>query len=385
MASVHKYSPGRSKYFFGKYRDSDGRVRCRSTKQKDRSKALAVVLEWERAAEMARAGVLTEAQCRRVIGEILERTTGETLRHVTAREFLDNWLKGKELAKSEGTHLRYENSVKFFYASLGARADKPLNAIAPRDLEKFRDSELKAGKAQSTVSVDLKTLRSAFNNALRQGLITLNPVSAIELPKDVRHERDTFSGDQIRGLFKAAGPEWRTAIMFGYYVAARLSDAVTMQFQHMDFPARVMRYRHSKTNRMVECPMHPDLEDYLLSLPVKNRDPNTELTPSLACRPVGGRSGLSREFKDIMAAAGVADGRIEGKGGRGRAFSRLSFHALRHSFVTHLAAAGIAREIRMKLSGHTNENVHDKYTRLQLDPMREAVSKLSSVTKAKQS
>ena len=63
---------------------------------------------------------------------------------------------------------------------------------------------------------------------------------------------------------------------------------------------------------------------------------------------------------------------------KGRAFCTLTFHSLRHSFVTHLANAGVADELRMKLTGHTNSTVHARYTKIQLDPLKAAIAKLPS-------
>lgn len=178
MVSLHRHSSGRSPFFFAKFRGADGQVVIKSTKQTDRSLAMTVALELERASGVARQGQATETQFRKVLAELLEKTTSETLRCPTLKEFLDGWLKGKELAKSEGTHIRYGGTVKLFPSGLGQRVNVSVANISARDMERFRDAQLKAGKAKSSVNVDLKTLRTAFNTAWRQGLIPNNPVGA---------------------------------------------------------------------------------------------------------------------------------------------------------------------------------------------------------------
>src|SRR5436309_400906 len=111
MASLHRHSSGRSPFFFAKFRGADGRIVVKSTKQTDRSKAQTVALELERAAGTARQGHANETQFRKVLSELLEKTSGETLRCPTVKAYFDGWLKGKELAKSEGTHIRYGGTV----------------------------------------------------------------------------------------------------------------------------------------------------------------------------------------------------------------------------------------------------------------------------------
>jgi len=56
----------------------------RSTKQEDKDKAWKVCLDWADAERKAGQGLLTEAQARRVISEIVERTAGEPLHFYTA-------------------------------------------------------------------------------------------------------------------------------------------------------------------------------------------------------------------------------------------------------------------------------------------------------------
>jgi integrase len=333
---------------------------------------------------MGRAGILTEAQCRKVLGELLEKVTGENLHTSTTRQFLTDWLEGKVRAKAEGTSLRYGNTVKLFLDGLGRRASLSISAVAPRDIERFRDAQLAVGKAPSTVNVDLKTLRSAFNLARRQGHITTNPVDAIELPDEQRHGRSAFTADQIKALVGAAEGEWKTAIRLGRYTGCRIGDAVSMTWENikLDGDVRTITYAQGKTGRTIVVPIHPDLESHLLAL--AGDDPTAPLTPTLAKMEVGGRTGLSRQFKDIMTRARIDDGRIEperedGQTTKGRAFSKLSFHSLRHAFVSDLANAGVTEELRMKLSGHTTESSHQLYTKLQLRTLADAINKLPSL------
>ena len=84
--------------------------------------------------------VLTEAISRDVIGGILERTTGETLRQSTVREFCDEWLRGKAHTRQERTAERYQTSIDRFKELLGNKADRPIAAVTPRDCQKFYDT-----------------------------------------------------------------------------------------------------------------------------------------------------------------------------------------------------------------------------------------------------
>jgi hypothetical protein len=56
-----------------------GNPNSSAQKKADKKAALEVLLGWQRAASLASEGKLTETRCRQIIGEILERTTGENI------------------------------------------------------------------------------------------------------------------------------------------------------------------------------------------------------------------------------------------------------------------------------------------------------------------
>jgi site-specific recombinase XerD len=48
--------------------------------------------------------------------------------------------------------------------------------------------------------------------------------------------------------------------------------------------------------------------------------------------------------------------------GSERVFRSLSFHSLRHSFVTQLSVAGVGIEVRRELAGHSSDAMSLGYT-----------------------
>ena len=375
MASIHRRPD--SKYWHAAWRAADGRLVLRSTKQTDRKKALTFALDCERAEKLAQAGTLTEAQARQILNGILERTaTGENLRSPSVKDYLREWLDGKEASKSAGTAARYGKVVADFLAHMGERAHKPLSSVTPRQVEAFITKRIKAGCSPSTVNVDGKILRTAFNKARRQGLLSTNPAEAVELPARAPVERGTFAPGEVKMLVDAAEGEWKTLILLGYYTAARLSDCCGMEWDSVELAKAVWTYKQGKTGKEIVLPIHPALEVHLSQL--ANVDTaQKHVMPHLASLGPGGRHGLSESFKGIVRKAGLDLQTVQGGGVR--MISRRTFHALRHSFTSALANAGVAPELRMKLTGHTTEAVHRGYTHHELQTLRAAVAKLPDV------
>lgn len=392
MPTLTKDSRGRSPYWVCCYTAADGRRLKKSTKQTDRTKGLEVCLALERAEGMAKRGTLTEMRARELIGEVLERTTGDFLPFYTTEAWFRDWLHGKKVSKAAGTHTKYSHMVEAFLAHLGGRAKLNIAAIAPKDIAGFRDAQIASGKSPATVRYLVRKLGIPFNAARRQGIITHNPAEAVETSamtgKDGNGEttREAFSPEQVEALMNAAiarehgrpvfeaGEDWRGAILFAYFTGARLQDVANMPWSAIDLPAKVITYRAKKTGKIVAVPIHPALESHLLEIPAPNAG-NALVFPKLAGHHTSGRNGLSMTFSRIMARARIQGEVIHApkKGEKGRTVRTLSFHSLRHSFNSAMANAGISQEIRMKLTGHASEKMNTVYTHLELEPLRAAI------------
>jgi integrase len=325
--------------------------------------------------QQAHRGTLSEQTARDYVNRVLKASgAGSVIAGETVREFFKNWMAGKEIGAARDTFLRYRSTVDLFLAALGKRADVQLSAIGARDFERFRDSRLKEVGA-STVSDDLKILRSAFNRARRQGTIHANPCEAVDIPKSEAQAREPFTASEVAALVEAAPKEWKTVILLGFYAGLRLGDAVRLTWDAVDFDRGLLTFRAQKTKRMESLPIHKVLSAHLNKIA---GDKGGAISPGLAKLSIPGRSGLSRQFLDIVNAAGL--GAVEGEklAGKRRRFTAKSFHSLRHGFVSAMANQGVSKELRMKLAGHTSEDVASGYTHHEAKILRAAIGSIPS-------
>jgi integrase len=375
MASVFKRP--RSKFWHAGWRGTDGKFQLRSTKQIDRTKALTIALEWERVDKKIGKGEVVENQIRQVINDLLEKVGESTCDVPTIRQWFTDWQAEKEASRSEKTAERYKSVVDEFLAHLGNRADKLLTVLMPRDIQGYVAKRQKEGLSSTTVNLDAKILRTALNRARRQGVIQTNPAEAVDLPERRSVERGTFTPAEIKMLLdECRGTEWETLILFGYYTSARLGDSTKMLWDKMNLTDGTMEFFEGKNQKWITLPMHPELQRHLLKLAGIDK-PQKHITPKMAELGPGGRHGLSEGFKRIVVKAGLDLQTVEGSGVRN--ISKRTFHALRHSFTSALANAGVAPELRMKLTGHKSAAVHKGYTHLELETLRKAIGKLPSL------
>lgn len=349
----------------------DGRQLKKSTKTTDRGQAMQIALELEGVETKARAGSLTTMQLRKVLSDVSEKITGDSLSTPSVEEYLSDWLKGIEARNSAATRERYGNTVRLFLANSNGKAKRPVTSVMPKDVEDFLTWRLNAGAAPKTAIVDLKTLNTAFRRAEAFGIILKNPVAAIRPPKEDSSERDVFTHEEVQKLIAAAPSlDWETLILLGYFVGARLRDCVQMKWDNV-FPEQgVIIYHQQKTGKKVVVPMHYHVIEHLQH---KIAFGTTGfLCPKLAAKGPGGKHGLSEGFKRIVVKAGLDPMIVQGKGLR--KFTRRTFHSLRHSFNSALANAGVSDEIRMKLTGHKSKEMNTRYTHLQIETLKSAVT-----------
>jgi integrase len=227
------------------------------------------------------------------------------------------------------------------------------------------------GSAPKTAIIDLKTLKVAFRRAENYGIILKSPVGAVQLPREDCSERSVFTQDEIQKLLNAAPSiDWQTLILLGFFLGARLRDCVQMKWENVYPDKGLISYVQRKTGKVVVVPMHFHLIEHIAFLTKTATD--EYLCPSLAAKGPGGKHGLSESFKRIMRKAKIDTQTVKGKGSRN--FSRRTFHSLRHSFNSELANAGVAEEIRMKLTGHSSRVINARYTHLELDALKRAIS-----------
>jgi integrase len=377
MASVHKDPRGKSPFWYCAYRLPNGKRVFRSTKQRDRKAAEEFCRKLEYASHESKAGRLTEVRARALISEIVEHASGEPLRFYTTEDWLRDWLKGKQAAKSEGTFLKYAHSIEGFLASLGGRAKHNINQITPRDIQRWRDAQIAEGKHRSTCNFAVKHLRMPFNVARRQGLITHNPAEAVEmLPVNGEPARQPFTPEQVRAILKAAQGDWRGAIMVAFYTGARLQDVADMRWESVDLQNKWISFRAGKTQERIKLPMHEELHEFLLELPAPDTG-KAFLFPALAGKRSGGKSGLSMAFSRIMERARVR-GEVarERKGEKGRTVNTLTFHSFRHTLTSIMANAGVPVEVRQKFTGHASAEMNQHYTHHEIATLRSAIEKL---------
>jgi integrase len=392
MPSIHR-QPGRPFWFcaftlFDPETHTSKRV-FRSTKTREKKQALEVCRAWHKAALLARKGKLSADAAREVIArgvsDVFTAANVESLPSASVKLWCDTWLQAKSIEAEPSTHARYARIIERFIDCIGAKANRDLSTLQANDIARFRDREAKE-LSRATANLSLKVLRVCFGEAVRQGLLALNP--AVRVPILKSHDksaRRAFTLPEIKRILKACGDdaEWRGLVLFGLYLGQRLGDLAKLTWRAVNFETGEIAFTTRKTGRRIVLPLVQPLSDYLASLPASD-NPNAYIFPRAASATRTGT--LSNQFRDILVAAGLVEPRGHEATKRGRSQARetseISFHSLRHSAVTMLKASGLSDVFAREIVGHDSAAISRQYTHLSTDDLRSAMQRLPDVTNA---
>ncbi len=144
------------------------------------------------------------------------------------------------------------------------------------------------------------------------------------------------------------------AIRLLLFTGARLSEVLTVRWEHVDIEGQCLRLPDSKTGAKIIYLSPPALE--VLS-GLERQDGNPYVI-------AGGKPGrhlvnLQKPWRRIRAKSGLDDVRI---------------HDLRHSFASMAVAGGLSLPVIGALLGHTQPATTQRYAHLAADPLKQAAN-----------
>ncbi|MGZ4197258.1 MAG: tyrosine-type recombinase/integrase [Solirubrobacteraceae bacterium] len=318
-----------------------------------------------------RADGLTKAQAERALRRMRELDTPRVApgaERVTmeqaGREFCQRLeLKGRRKSHRLTVASDVRNHIAPFFAS------KTLDRIRPSDIERYVAAKRKT-LAVKTIRNHVNTMHSIFDLGLRKGWCQTNPVKLADRPtvKKTETRIQFLEQPELEQLLAAPYPDdafgrieptlYLTAAMTGL----RQGELLGLRWRDVDFDARKIRVvspyvrgefgdpKSAGSGRSV--PMADRVAVALGEL--RERSYYAHDRDLVFCHPETGkpldRSKLVRRFKQAIDRAGV---------------HRVTFHELRHTFGTRMAAAGTPMRTLQHWMGHADSKTTQIYAHYQ--------------------
>ncbi|MBI1339275.1 tyrosine recombinase [bacterium] len=255
-----------------------------------------------------------------------------------------------------------------------ATLDRRLCDAGEDDIARYLGDLVDRGLSDATAARRLAALRRFFRHQMQEGLRDTDPTSRITGPGVRRAPPDVLSRDEVRRLIEAAdevdpaGLRLRCLVELLYGAGLRASEACDLPLSALPDPGGSVLTIRGKGGKdriaPLGAPARRALEAWLAvrgeHLPegTARKQADRYVFPS---RGAGGRltrRRLAQMLDDLAARAGLPPGKV-------------SPHALRHAFATHLLSGGADLRAVQLLLGHADISTTQIYTQVMIDELRD--------------
>ena len=261
-------------------------------------------------------------------------------------------------------HLR-RHLVPFF-------GERPIDKIEPAQVAQYLKRKRSDGLSSKTVQNHLNFLHGVFAFAIKRGWAQSNPVAYVDRPKKNRspHQRVRFlQPAELDKLIDAVPEDTLGGVERALYLAAALTglrqgELLALKWLDIDWQVGRVRVADNFTRGQMDTPkshegrsvpMAARLARELEDLRRRSRFPADR--DLVFCHPDTGHvldpSKMRKRFKDALAEAGVHE---------------ITFHELRHTFGTQMAAAGAPLRAIQEWMGHADAKTTEIYRHYAPDP-----------------
>ncbi|MCY3857883.1 MAG: site-specific tyrosine recombinase XerD [Gammaproteobacteria bacterium] len=258
---------------------------------------------------------------------------------------------------SSNTVKCYRQDLQAFEQWLGKR----IRDCTREDLQAYLAEHVVHGKASSSRSRFLSSVRGFFNHAVEKGLLSDNPIANVENPKLAKNLPDYLSESEVEALLNAPQPqesavEWRDRAMLEvlYATGLRVTELIELKRESINLNQGVVRVI-GKGNKERIVPLGEEALTWVTSYTKNARPKLLSNVPTDVLFPSKRGQLMTRQ------TFWYAIRRYAERAGIDR---HLSPHTLRHAFATHLLNHGAdLRAVQMML-GHASLSTTQIYTRV---------------------
>lgn len=261
-----------------------------------------------------------------------------------------------------------------FLQGADIKKDDVVIHVEPETIRSYLTHLYRKNIKRITVNRKVSSLRSFYKYLLRTGKIDSNPAEMVQSPKTEKYMPTFLSVDETFQLLNSPGDNSildmrdKSILELFYSSGLRLSELAGLNLTDFDFGQALVKLRgKGKKERIVPVgkPALKAVEEYIGKSAEIRKKCNKDIFKTPLFLNVRGERITTRSIARIVDERTV-------KSGIGR---KISPHALRHSFATHLLNAGADLRSIQELLGHESLSTTQKYTAVNINRMMEVYDK----------
>lgn len=263
-----------------------------------------------------------------------------------------------ERGLAKATQTSYQQDLITFSAWLAARKRRTF----PEEFSTIQSflKEQNATKAPASVSRMISALRKLYRFLLREGAISVDPMTKIDTPKRAQHLPATLSSQEVDALMakpdtdKPLGLRDRAIFELMYATGLRVSEVVDLRLDQLHLAMNLLQVT-GKGDKERLVPISPQatqwVDRYLQEARPKllKRVQPKNVFVNFHGGPMT-RQGIWKNLKAYIASIGIE--------------KDVTPHTLRHSFATRLLENGADLRVVQELLGHSDISTTQIYTHL---------------------
>jgi integrase len=285
--------------------------------------------------------------------------------HLSVAQYMESWLSGKTIARRPSTVRNYRRYMDLYI--LPAIGGMKLQAVLPAHIRQLYIRMQSEGKGARTIQLVHVTLHCAFSQAVKEGLVSYNPMDAVERPRVETKRFNILTEDQAR-MFTAAieGHPLQALFYLAITTSMRKGEILGLMWSDVDWEKSTLRVERQlqplsfEGGALVPTKTKSGRRNIIVAdgalAQLKAHREKQALQKALAgdrwkehgmifTTSIGtyiDQTKVSRAFKQMLQEAGLPD---------------IRFHDLRHTSLSILLENGIPVNTVQSRAGHSKASV----------------------------
>lgn len=228
----------------------------------------------------------------------------------------------------------------------------------------------KEGRASSTVSRTLASLRSYYLFMMQNGVVKSNPTSNLEAPHVEKKIPKILSGEEVELLLEQPkncdnkGIRDKAMLELLYATGIRVSELINLDVSDVNVPMSFVRCKGGKKERIIPMGHQAKdaLENYINNVRKYMVKDENETALFVNCSGARlSRQGFWKLIKYYQHIAGIE--------------TDITPHTLRHSFAAHLLENGADLHSIKEMMGHADISSTQVYSRMMNSKIKDVYAK----------
>ena len=228
----------------------------------------------------------------------------------------------------------------------------------------------KEGRASSTVSRTLASLRSYYLFMMQNGVVKSNPTSNLEAPHVEKKIPKILSGEEVELLLEQPkncdnkGIRDKAMLEILYATGIRVSELINLDVSDVNVPMSFVRCKGGKKERIIPMGHQAKdaLENYINNVRKYMVKDENETALFVNCSGARhSRQGFWKLIKYYQHIAGIE--------------TDITPHTLRHSFAAHLLENGADLHSIQEMMGHADISSTQVYSRMMNSKIKDVYAK----------